>query len=81
MADIGQQALTFGWLIAILGCAVSVAAGLRRRDEWTQVAERSLYVVFGAITISMGALFYALATNDFSLSYVAQHSARAMPLT
>ncbi|MBW2390377.1 MAG: heme lyase CcmF/NrfE family subunit, partial [Deltaproteobacteria bacterium] len=81
MADIGQQALTFGWLIAILGCAVSVAAGLRQRDEWTQVAERSLYVVFGAITISMGALFYALATNDFSLSYVAQHSARAMSLS
>ena len=81
MADIGQQALTFGWLIAILGCAVSVAAGLRRRVEWTQVAERSLYVVFGAITIAMGILFYALATNEFSLAYVAQHSARAMPLS
>ncbi|MCH7866659.1 MAG: heme lyase CcmF/NrfE family subunit [Myxococcales bacterium] len=80
MADIGQQALTFGWLIAILGCIVSVAAGLNKRDEWTQVAERSLYVVFGAITVAMLALFYALATNDFSLAYVAQHSARAMSL-
>jgi cytochrome c-type biogenesis protein CcmF len=80
MADIGQQALTFGWLIAIIGCVVSVAAGLNKRDEWTQVAERSLYVVFGAITVSMLALFYALATNDFSLAYVAQHSARAMSL-
>ena len=80
MADIGQQALTFGWLIAILGCVVSVAAGLNKRDEWTQVAERSLYLVFGAITVSMLALFYALATNDFSLAYVAQHSARAMSL-
>jgi cytochrome c-type biogenesis protein CcmF len=81
MAEIGQQALTFGWLIAIAGCGVSLAAGLRKREEWTQVAERSLYVVFAAITISMAALFYALATNDFSLAYVAQHSARAMPLS
>lgn len=81
MVDIGQQALIFAWLITILGCFVSIAAGVRRRDDWTRVAERSLYVVFGAITVAMGALFYALATNDFSIAYVAQHSARAMPLT
>ena len=28
----------------------------------------------------MAALFYALAVNDFSLAYVAQHSARSMSL-
>jgi cytochrome c-type biogenesis protein CcmF len=80
MAEIGQQALTFGWLIAIIGIFVSVAAGVMQRDAWTQVAERTLYVVFGAITLSLFTLFYALATNDFSLAYVAQHSARAMSL-
>ena len=80
MAELGQQSLTFGWLITILGCFVAVAAGMTKRDDWTQVAERALYVVFAAITVSMGALFYALANNDFSLAYVAAHSARAMSL-
>jgi len=78
MAELGQQALTFGWLITILGCLVSVAAGLSRRDEWTQVAERALYVAFAAVTLSMGVLFHAFANNDFSFAYVAAHSARAM---
>jgi cytochrome c-type biogenesis protein CcmF len=36
--------------------------------------------VFGAASIAMIALFWALASNDFSLSYVAAHSARTMPL-
>jgi len=80
MAELGQQTLTFGWLITILGCFVAIAAGVTRRDDWTQVAERTLYVVFAAVTLSMCALFYALATNDFSLAYVAAHSARAMSL-
>ncbi len=80
MADIGQQALTIAWLIAIIGTGMSAAAGINRKDEWTQVAERSLYVVFFAITVSMAALFYALANHDFSLSYVAAHSSRAMTL-
>ncbi len=80
MAELGQQALTFGWLITVLGCLVALVAGLSQRDEWTQVAERTLYVVFAAITISMGALFYAFGSNDFSLAYVAAHSARAMSI-
>jgi cytochrome c-type biogenesis protein CcmF len=60
--------------------AAGVFAGVARRPDWTRVAERSLLLVFAATSVAMLALFWALATNDFSLSYVAAHSARTMAL-
>ncbi len=39
-----------------------------------------MLAVFVFVSVSMGALFYALATHDFSLAYVVQHSARTMTL-
>ena len=80
MSDIGLYSLRFALAIAAFGVAVGVAAGVRKRADWTQVAERCLLATFAFIVISMGALFYALATNDFSIAYVTQHSARSMTL-
>ena len=80
MADLGLYSLRLALFLCALGLGVGVYAGVTRRDEWTQVAERALLVVCAATSIAMGALFYALATNDFSIAYVAQHSARTMPL-
>jgi cytochrome c-type biogenesis protein CcmF len=57
-----------------------IFAGVARRPDWTRVAERSLLLVFVATSAAMLALFWAFATNDFSLSYVAAHSARTMAL-
>ena len=67
MGDIGGQALTFAWILSLLGAGAGAAAGIAKRDDWCRVAERSLYVVLAALTVAMLALFYALATGDFSL--------------
>jgi cytochrome c-type biogenesis protein CcmF len=80
VSDIGLYSLRFALAVAAFGVAAGVAAGVRKRADWTQVAERCLLATFAFIGISMGALFYALATNDFSLAYVTQHSARSMTL-
>lgn len=80
MADIGLYALRLGLLVCFVGIAAGLYAGLQERPEWTRVAERSLLLVFAATSVAMAALFWALATNDFSLTYVAAHSARTMPL-
>ncbi|MBK7950348.1 MAG: heme lyase CcmF/NrfE family subunit [Deltaproteobacteria bacterium] len=80
MADLGFYALRLALFLCALGIAVGVYAGVARRDDWTQVAERAVLVVCAAMSLAIGALFYALATNDFSIAYVAQHSARTMPL-
>ena len=80
MADLGLYALRLALFASALGLAVGVFAGMTRRDDWTQVAERSVLVVGAALSVAMGALFWSLATNDFGIAYVAQHSARTMPL-
>jgi cytochrome c-type biogenesis protein CcmF len=80
MPDIGATALRFAFVIALIGLASGVHAGLSRREDWTRVAERALLVVFAFVTVAMVALFAALAGNDFQLQYVANHSARSMAL-
>jgi len=80
MIDIGAWALRFAFVVALLGLGAGVHAGVTRREDWTRVAERAVTVAFAAVSVAMGALFWALATNDFQLAYVAQHSARTMSL-
>ncbi len=80
MADLGLYALRLGLFLCALGLATGLYAGLAKSAEWTRVTERCLLLTFAAASFAMVALFWALASNDFSLAYVAQHSARTMPL-
>jgi cytochrome c-type biogenesis protein CcmF len=80
MSEIGLYSIRFALVVAVLGMAAGTHAGISRSSAWRVVTERSIYVVFGSLTLAMIALFYALGTNDFSLAYVARHSAQTMPL-
>ncbi|MBW2495604.1 MAG: hypothetical protein JRE43_12695 [Deltaproteobacteria bacterium] len=80
MPDIGGYSIRFALVIALLGLGSAIYAGATRRPEWTRVAERSVWIVFAFVSLSMIALFYAFATFDYQLLYVASHSARSMPL-
>jgi len=80
VGELGSYALLLGLLVSFIGIAAGLFAGIQGRDDWTRIAERSMLLVFGATSVAMIALFWALATNDFTLSYVAAHSARTMPL-
>jgi len=80
MSDIGAYSLRFALGIALLGFGVAITAGVRRRDDWTRVAERSVWLVFAFTSLSMVSLLIAFATGDFQLAYVAQHSARSMEI-
>jgi cytochrome c-type biogenesis protein CcmF len=80
VGDIGFYALRLGLLLSLIGIGAGLFAGLQGRAEWTRIAERSLLLVFAATSVAILSLFWALGTNDFSLSYVAAHSARTMPL-
>ncbi len=80
MSDIGLYSLRFALVVAAFGVAAGVAAGIQKRADWTQVAERCVLATFLFLSVAMGALFYALATNDFQIAYVMQHSARSMTL-
>ena len=80
MADLGLDALRLGLLLCVLGMGAGIYAGVAKRSDWTRVAERSVLLVCAVTTVAILALFWALGTNDFSLAYVAAHSARTMPL-
>jgi cytochrome c-type biogenesis protein CcmF len=80
VGDIGIYALRLALLFTALGLGAGLFGGIQRRPEWTRIAERSVLLVCAATSVAMLALFWALATNDFTLSYVAAHSARTMPL-
>jgi cytochrome c-type biogenesis protein CcmF len=80
MSDLGFYAQRLALLVAVAGIAAGVYAGVTRRSEWTRVAERSVLAVMAFVTLAIGILFYAFGTSDFSLDYVAGHSARSMAL-
>jgi cytochrome c-type biogenesis protein CcmF len=80
MSDIGFFALRFALVLTVLGIGTGIYAGVSRKPAWTRVTERALWVVFGFVSVAMLSLFYAFATHDFQLSYVARHSARTMEL-
>ena len=80
MGDIGALSVRLALLIAATGLGCAVYAGAARRADWTRVAERSIGVVFVLVSSAMAALFLSFAQHDFSLAYVAAHSARSMPL-
>jgi cytochrome c-type biogenesis protein CcmF len=80
VSDLGLYALRFALVTAVLGIGAGVYAGLSRRPEWTRVAERSVWLVFGFVSLSMLSLFWSLANCDFQLAYVASHVARSMKL-
>jgi cytochrome c-type biogenesis protein CcmF len=80
MSEIGGIALRFALILAAGGFAAGITAGLQRNATWTRVAERATIVVSLFVGLAMLALFYAFATFDFQLSYVAAHSARSMEI-
>ncbi len=80
MADLGLYSLRFALVIAVTGCAAGLFAGLRRRGDWAEVANRAGHLLFWLLTLAMVALFWAFASDDFRLEYVASHSARSMDL-
>jgi cytochrome c-type biogenesis protein CcmF len=80
VSEIGEYALLFALFITALGIGAGVKGGLQRRDEWTRLSERSVWVVFVFVSLAMGVLFAAFASCDFQLEYVAAHSARGMSL-
>ena len=79
MPEIGYYALWLALLAALGGVAAGIAGG-RGRSEWSEVARRAVWATFLLTAIGVGALLYCLATFDFRLAYVAQHSARGMTL-
>jgi cytochrome c-type biogenesis protein CcmF len=79
-ADLGIFALALGAVGSITGI-VMLVLGIRRHDDHLlEQGRRTVFVVFVAAVLAVGAMEWALLTHDYSLRYVAENNARATPL-
>jgi cytochrome c-type biogenesis protein CcmF len=79
-AVLGQAAVLLGLLAAAFG-ALTLAVGLvTDRPVLRATANRYTWLVVAAAVFAVGVMERALLADDFSLAYVAEHSARATPL-
>ncbi len=74
MEQLGSIALITLLPVAIFGTIASFAGAAGKRMSWVRAGERSLFAAFVLTTIAVGALTLQFFANDFSNSYVANHS-------
>lgn len=66
--------------MSVYGIVAAVFGLTRQRPAWVTSALQAVYVNFALLTISVGAMIFALVTHDFSVGYVAQVGSRATPV-
>ena len=80
---IAVDALWFALVVSAVGGVVAplmIARGGVARVRWVGWARSAVYTNFVLITVATVAMMTALATHDFSISYVAQVGSRATPM-
>ncbi|HUP85324.1 MAG TPA: heme lyase CcmF/NrfE family subunit [Acidimicrobiales bacterium] len=79
-ALLGQGAIALGLVASLVGAGV-LGVGLLTDRPWLRVdATKLIWLVVAAALAAVGVMERALLTDDFSLVYVAEHSARSTPL-
>jgi cytochrome c-type biogenesis protein CcmF len=80
MAELGRAALVVSLgLVAYAALAGAFAARAGRR-RLAASAQNALLAAFGTTAVAAAVLWIALERHDFSLTYVAQHTSRELPL-
>lgn len=77
--EIGHFSLVLSLFVALAMGVISVAGGQQGRGDWMALARPGAQALWLLTAISFGCLTYAFYTNDFSVSYVAQHSNSKLP--
>jgi cytochrome c-type biogenesis protein CcmF len=76
---LGDTSVVLAFVLAVVGVYATLF-GVRRQPRYVRVGEGIAYINFGLLTVANLAMVYALATHDFSISYVAQVGSRSTPL-
>jgi cytochrome c-type biogenesis protein CcmF len=75
----GSFALLLALIAAVYAFCSGIAGILTRRSVFTKSARNAGIAVFGLVTLAVASIEYFFFTDNFSMSYVAQHSNRALP--
>ena len=77
--EIGQFSLSLALFVALALGTLGVIGGQQGRADWMALARPGAQALWVLVALSFGCLTYAFFTNDFSVSYVAQHSNSKLP--
>jgi cytochrome c-type biogenesis protein CcmF len=80
MADLGRAALVISLGLALYAVVAGAWAAYHRRRRLAQSAQNALLAAFGSTLVAATCLLSALVRHDFSFTYVADHTSRALPL-
>jgi cytochrome c-type biogenesis protein CcmF len=79
-AVLGQGAILLGLLAALFGAGTLAVGLVGDRPALRLTANRYTWLVVAAAVLAVGVMERALLADDFSLAFVAEHSARSTPL-
>jgi cytochrome c-type biogenesis protein CcmF len=77
--DLGRAALALALGLAIYALVGGGLGAYTRRRRLVDSARNALYAAFGASAVAAIVLLNAFRTRDFTFSYVAEHSSKALP--
>ena len=78
--EIGNLATALALGMAVILAVVPMAGALRGVPQWMAVARPAALAQFAFLALALLALGWSFATHDFSVAYVAQNSALALPM-
>ncbi|MDX6493806.1 MAG: cytochrome c-type biosis protein CcmF, partial [Gaiellaceae bacterium] len=79
MAGLGRAALVLSLALVLYAALAGGYAAWRRRRRLALSAQNALLAAFGTTLLAAGLLAAALLRHDFTFTYVADHTARALP--
>jgi cytochrome c-type biogenesis protein CcmF len=80
MPELGRAALVVAFGLLLYAAVAGAVAAVRGRRRLLESARNALCAAFGAVAVAAVVLLAALADNDFSLTYVADHTSVELPL-
>ena len=80
MTTLGRVAVYLAFALALYATVAAVVAGRRRDRRMMRSVHNAFAAALGATLVGIVALEYGLVTNDYSLSVVAEHTSRRLPL-
>ena len=78
--DLGYFVQQLALVAAVVAAIAGGVAGVTGGNAWAAAARRSIHALFALVTLALACLFYAFATLDFQVEFVAQNAARSMAL-
>jgi cytochrome c-type biogenesis protein CcmF len=80
MSELGQFALRLGLFLSGYAILADLLGRWQKRDELLMSARNATIGSLLCLTVAAAALWMLLARGDFAVNYVAEHTARALPL-